>query len=172
MNLDEFTKQRLQAIIKSANNCQDNHDYRDKIVEVSSSTAAGSSDTICYKNDNKYLEKLLTISHENIKSIEPINKLRYYKIKMGDAILNNVEEYKTFKELIDDANAIFNNRETAYINERNLKTDKAIKELKSHMYLVKQQVFYDILKTLELMLVDVCKLVQSGIPFENIYNMI
>lgn len=125
-------------------------------------------------NYNISLDNLLTttptIMKKNILNIETIHKLKIYKIKIGDIVLNyNVHQYNNLKELINDVNKIMNYTEKDLVKNPNIHPDLAKTiYIKGYVKLINIKVYDDISKLLGLLTEEVCCSVQSGISFQEI----
>ena len=125
-------------------------------------------------NYNISLDNLLTtnptIMRKNIQNLETIHKLKIYKIKIGDIVLNyNVQEYNNLKEIIDDVNNIMNYTEKDLIKNPNINRDQAKTiDMKGYVKLIKVSVYDNISQLLGLLTEEICCSVQNGISFQEI----
>ncbi len=125
-----------------------------------------------FHNDNISLETLLYISpniiQQNIKNLETIQKLKHYKIKCGDIILNYYnQQYNTLQEIIDDTNNIVKYDENDLMKLPQINSDSA-KTIKTYLPNIKNNVYNNISQLLALFPTDICYILQSGIKFDEI----
>jgi hypothetical protein len=125
-------------------------------------------------SNNISFDNLLTMSpaimKKNIQNLETINNLKFYKIKVGDLVLNyDVDEYNTLKEIIDDVNKIMNYTEKDLIKNPNINSEQAKTiDKKEYVKLMKVRFYDDISKLLGLLTEEICCSVQNGISFQEI----
>jgi len=123
---------------------------------------------------NISLDNLLTtapsIIRKNIKNLETIDKLKFYKIKTGDKVLNyNVHQYNTLQEIIDDVNKIMNWSKKDLIKNFNIDNVEAEKYINMKWCkLIKASIYDNISQLLELLTEEICYSVQNGISFQEI----
>lgn len=118
------------------------------------------------------LETLLSISpniiQQNMMGLETLQKLKFYKIKCGDIILNyHNQRYNTLQEIIDDTNKIIKYDEFDLIKLPQINSDSA-KTIKTYLPLVKNGVYDNISQLLIQLPADICNLLQSGVRFDEI----
>jgi hypothetical protein len=124
-------------------------------------------------NYNISLDNLLTtapsIIRKNIKNLEIIHNLKFYKIKIGDIVLNyNVHQYNNLQEIINDTNKIMNYTEGELIKVPNINSDSAKTIYLKYLKLIKEIVYNNISQLLELLTEEICYSVQNGISFQEI----
>ena len=107
---------------------------------------------------------------KNIQNLETIHKLKFYKIKIGDIVLNyNVQEYNNLKEIIDDVNNIMNYTEKDLIKNPNINRDQAKTiDMKGYVKLIKVSVYDNISQLFGLFTEELLYSVQNGISFKEI----
>lgn len=132
--------------------------------------------TVINQNDSIVLETLLSISpniiQQNIKDLEILHKLKHYRVKCGDIVLNYFKQrYNTLEEIINDTNKIINYNEDDLIKLPQINSDM-VKTVKTYLPLVKNSVYNDISQVLTTIPKHICNLLQSGISFDEIeYNI-
>jgi hypothetical protein len=125
-----------------------------------------------FQNDSIALETLLSIYpniiQQNMRDLETLQKLKHYKIKCGDIVLNYHNQlYNTLQEIIDDTNKIIKYDEYDLMKIPQINSDSA-KTIKTYLHLVKNGVYDSISQLLTQLPTDVCNLLQSGIRFDEI----
>lgn len=114
------------------------------------------------------IKKINSLYNDNI-SLETLQKLKHYKIKCGDIVLNN-HQYNTLQEIIDDTNRIIKYDENDLMKLSQINSDSAI-TIKTYLPNVKNNVYDGISQLLTLIPKDICNLLQSGTRFDEIeYN--
>jgi hypothetical protein len=173
--LDNETKKQLEKISNSTNNrcfiCSNVGHFANNCNVIEKKNILPIPEPASLDNNDYIpLQTLLThtpnIMKINIKDLEIINQLKIYRIKVGDRILNyNKLEYKSLKELIDDAIKYYN----CYENDHGKLQGKALidvaKEHNKYLRLFKIDFYKTITGLLNLLSTDICKLVQSGCNF-------
>jgi hypothetical protein len=183
--LDKETINQLEKISNSINNrcftCSNvGHFAKDcNIIEKQPILLQLQEPVLLVQNDYLPLQTLLTdkpeIMRENINNLEIIYKLKIYRIKVGDRILNyDKTEYNSLKELVDDAIKYYNYDENDLMKIPGITTIDVAKEIKKYLRLFKIGFYKTITDLLNLLSTDICRLIQSGCNFRelecNIYN--
>jgi hypothetical protein len=182
--LDKETINQLKKISNSINNrcfiCSNvGHFAKDCNIIEKQIILQSPEPASLVQNDYLSLQTLLTdmpdIMRENINNLEIINKLKIYRIKVGDRILNyDKAEYNSLKELVDDADKYYNYDENDLMKIPGITSIDVAKEIKKYLRLFKIGFYKTITDLLNLLSITVCKLVQSGYNFRelecNIYN--
>jgi cellular nucleic acid-binding protein len=119
------------------------------------------------------LDNLLTTSpsiiRQNIKNLEIIDKLKFYKIKIGDIILNyDVHHYNSLQEIINDTNKIMNYTDKDLIKNPNINSDSAKTIYAKYLKLIRTGVYDNISQLLGLLTEEICHSLQNGISFQKI----
>ena len=182
--LDRETKNQLKKISNSINNrcfiCSNvGHFAKDCNMIEKQSITQSPEPALLQPNDYLPLQTLLTdtpdIMRGNINNLEIINKLKFFRIKVGDRILNyDKPEYNSLKELVDDADKYYNYDENDLIKIPGITSIDIAIEIKKNLHLFKIGFYKTITYMLNLLSPDMCKLLQSGCNFTelecNIYN--
>ena len=182
--LDKETINQLKKISNSINNrcfiCSDvGHFAKDCNIIKKQPILQSQEPASLQPNDYLPLQTLLTdtpdIMRENINNLEIINKLKIYRIKVGDRILNyDKPEYNSLKELVDDADKYYNYDENDLMKIPGIITIDIAKEITKYLRLFKIGFYKTITDLLNLLSIDICRLVQSGCNFieleYNLYN--
>jgi hypothetical protein len=124
-------------------------------------------------DDCNILDNLLTTSpsiiRKNIKNLEIIDKLKFYKIKIGDIVLNyDVHHYNSLQEIINDTNKIMNYTDKDLSKNPNINSDSAKTIYMNYLKLIRASVYDNISQLLELLTEDICYSVQNCISFKEI----
>ena len=183
--LDEITKDQLKKISYSINNkcfiCgkSEGHFAKDCDLKIIKPLPALTELIPTQYKDFLSLETLLrhppNIMLINVKDLDIINQLKFYRIKVGDRILNyNKSEYSSLKDLVDDAINIY---DTYDINDLmkipGISTENIAKELKELYLLPSKIAFYkNVAELLNQLSKERCDLLQSGCNFSKMKSII
>lgn len=124
-------------------------------------------------DDCNILDNLLTTSpsimRKNIKNLEIIDKLKFYKIKIGDIVLNyDVHHYNSLQEIINDTNKIMNYTDKDLSKNPNINSDSAKTIYMNYLKLIRASVYDNISQLLGLLTEEICHSLQNGISFQEI----
>ena len=182
--LDKETINQLKKISNSNNNrcfiCSNiGHFAKDCNIIEKQLILQSQEPASLVQNDYLPLQTLLTdtpdVMRDNINNLEIINKLKIFRIKVGDRILNyDKSEYNSLKELVDDAIKYYNYDENDLMRIPGITSIDVAIEIKNCLRLFKIGFYKTITYLLNLLSINICKLIQSGSNFTelecNIYN--
>ena len=176
--LDKETINQLKKISNSINNrcfiCSNvGHFAKDCNIIEKQLILQSQEPASLVQNDYLPLQTLLTdtpdIMRVNINNLEIINKLKIFRIKVGDRILNyDKPEYNSLKELVDDADKYYNYNENDLMKIPGITSIDVAKEIKKYLSFCKVDFYKNIAELLSLSSAERCVLLQSGSNFSDI----